>query len=80
MRTVAAVMLKCTPSWAAVSPYKYRRKNSSPSGGGSAMICAISSVSYTHLRNYLLMHPMGPNVAGVIGSAVAAGILINMCG
>ncbi len=27
--------------------------------------------------NFLLMHAMGPNVAGVIGSAVAAGILIN---
>ena len=31
-------------------------------------------------RTYLLMHAMGPNVAGVIGSAVAAGILINMFG
>ena len=31
-------------------------------------------------RNYLLMHAMGPHVAGVIGSAVAAGILINMFG
>ena len=31
-------------------------------------------------RNYLLMHAMGPNVAGVIGSPVAAGILINMFG
>ena len=31
-------------------------------------------------RNYLLMHAMGPNVAGVIGSAVATGILINMFG
>ena len=31
-------------------------------------------------RNYLLMHAMGPNVAGVIGSAVAAGSLINMFG
>ena len=30
--------------------------------------------------NFLLMHAMGPNVAGVIGSAVAAGILINMFG
>ena len=29
-------------------------------------------------QNFLLMHAMGPNVAGVIGSAVAAGILINM--
>ena len=28
--------------------------------------------------NFLLMHAMGPNVAGVIGSAVAAGILIQM--
>jgi oxaloacetate decarboxylase beta subunit len=30
--------------------------------------------------NYLLMHAMGPNVAGVIGSAVAAGILIQFTG
>jgi len=30
--------------------------------------------------NFLLMHAMGPNVAGVIGSAVAAGILINYFG
>ena len=28
--------------------------------------------------NYLLMHAMGPNVAGVIGSAVAAGVLLKM--
>ncbi|MBP1576782.1 MAG: sodium ion-translocating decarboxylase subunit beta [Oscillospiraceae bacterium] len=30
--------------------------------------------------NYLLMHAMGPNVAGVIGSAVAAGVLLTMIG
>ena len=30
--------------------------------------------------NYLLMHAMGPNVAGVIGSAVAAGILMAVFG
>lgn len=29
-------------------------------------------------NNYLLMHAMGPNVAGVIGSAVAAGVMISM--
>ncbi len=29
-------------------------------------------------QNFLLMHAMGPNVAGVIGSAVAAGIMINL--
>ena len=31
-------------------------------------------------NNYLLMHAMGPNVAGVIGSAVAAGVLLSICG
>lgn len=31
-------------------------------------------------HNYLLMHAMGPNVAGVIGSAVAAGVLLKLCG
>lgn len=30
--------------------------------------------------NFLLMHAMGPNVAGVIGSAVAAGVLLNVVG
>ncbi|MFP4564656.1 MAG: sodium ion-translocating decarboxylase subunit beta [Spirochaetia bacterium] len=29
-------------------------------------------------QNYLLMHAMGPNVAGVIGSAVAAGVLLSI--
>ncbi len=30
--------------------------------------------------NFLLMHAMGPNVAGVIGSAIAAGVLLSMMG
>jgi oxaloacetate decarboxylase beta subunit len=30
-------------------------------------------------HNFLLMHAMGPNVAGVIGSAVAAGVLLAVC-
>ncbi|MFO7942090.1 MAG: sodium ion-translocating decarboxylase subunit beta [Bacillota bacterium] len=30
--------------------------------------------------NFLLMHAMGPNVAGVIGSAVAAGVLLSLLG
>ena len=30
-------------------------------------------------NNYLLMHAMGPNVAGVIGSGVAAGVLLALC-
>ena len=34
----------------------------------------------TNPNNHLLMHAMGPNVAGVIGSAVAAGILLSFLG
>ena len=30
--------------------------------------------------NFLLMHAMGPNVAGVIGSAIAAGVLMSLFG
>ncbi|MEL7568704.1 MAG: sodium ion-translocating decarboxylase subunit beta, partial [Dehalobacterium sp.] len=29
-------------------------------------------------KNFLLMHAMGPNVAGVIGTAVAAGVLLTL--
>jgi len=32
----------------------------------------------TNKHNYLLMHAMGPNVSGVIGSAVAAGVLLSV--
>ncbi|MBR6413444.1 MAG: sodium ion-translocating decarboxylase subunit beta, partial [Oscillospiraceae bacterium] len=31
-------------------------------------------------KNFLLMHAMGPNVAGVIGSAIAAGFLLKVFG
>lgn len=34
----------------------------------------------TNHHNFLLMHAMGPNLAGVIGSAVAAGILLSVLG
>jgi len=53
---------------------------------GSAGVSAVpmaARVSQTvgkaeNPNNYLLMHAMGPNVAGVIGSAVAAGILLSI--
>jgi oxaloacetate decarboxylase beta subunit len=31
-------------------------------------------------KNFLLMHAMGPNVAGVIGSAIAAGVFLSLFG
>lgn len=45
----------------------------------SARISQIVGQSYDK-TNHLLMHAMGPNVAGVIGSAVAAGILLSFLG
>ncbi len=55
---------------------------------GSAGVSAVpmaARVSQTVAQkydpnNYLLMHAMGPNVAGVIGSAVAAGVLLSIFG
>ena len=55
---------------------------------GSAGVSAVpmaARVSQTvgqeaNPSNFLLMHAMGPNVAGVIGSAVAAGILLSFLG
>ncbi|MFV0289921.1 MAG: sodium ion-translocating decarboxylase subunit beta [Mangrovibacterium sp.] len=42
----------------------------------SARVSQTVGMEYDR-SNYLLMHAMGPNVAGVIGSAVAAGILLS---
>lgn len=42
----------------------------------SARVSQVLGAEYDK-TNYLLMHAMGPNVAGVIGSAVAAGILLG---
>lgn len=42
----------------------------------AARVAHNEGQKYNH-NNYLLMHAMGPNVAGVIGSAVAAGILLS---
>ena len=55
---------------------------------GSAGVSAVpmaARVSQTvgqkeNPKNFLLMHAMGPNVAGVIGSAVAAGVLLSILG
>ena len=55
---------------------------------GSAGVSAVPMAARVSQRvgqqaspgNYLLMHAMGPNVAGVIGSAIAAGILLSLFG
>lgn len=45
----------------------------------AARVAQIEGQRANH-SNYLLMHAMGPNVAGVIGSAVAAGVLLSLFG
>ena len=55
---------------------------------GSAGVSAVPMAAWVsnkvgleaNPQNFLLMHAMGPNVAGVIGSAVAAGVLLNFVG
>ena len=55
---------------------------------GSAGVSAVPMAARVSQRvgqqenpsNFILMHAMGPNVAGVIGSAVAAGVLLNVVG
>ncbi len=55
---------------------------------GSAGVSAVPMAARVSQRvgqqenpgNFLLMHAMGPNVAGVIGSAIAAGVLLSMFG
>ena len=55
---------------------------------GSAGVSAVPMAAHVSQKvgqaenpsNFLLMHAMGPNVAGVIGSAVAAGVFISMFG
>lgn len=52
--------------------------------GNSGVSAVPDSARVSHIEgmkadktNYLLMHAMGPNVAGVIGSAIAAGVLLS---
>ena len=55
---------------------------------GSAGVSAVpmaarvsqKEVQKENPTNFLLMHSMGPNVSGVIGSAVAAGVLLTLLG
>ncbi len=66
---------------------KLSRENINPligAAGVSAVPMAARVVNKVGLaenpHNFMLMHAMGPNVSGVIGSAVAAGILLALCG
>jgi len=43
----------------------------------AARVSQIMGAKYDP-KNFLLMHAMGPNVAGVIGTAVAAGVMLTL--
>ena len=63
---------------------KWKLWNQIPAAGVSAVPMAARVAQVEGQKadpsNFLLMHAMGPNVSGVIGSAVAAGILLAFLG
>lgn len=66
---------------------KFTKEKINPLIGGAGVSAVPMAARVSHKmaqeenpQNFLLMHAMGPNVAGVIGSAVAAGILLSLFG
>lgn len=66
---------------------KFTKEKINPLIGGAGVSAVPMAARVAHKvaqeenpGNFLLMHAMGPNVAGVIGSAVAAGILLSLLG
>lgn len=66
---------------------KFTKEKINPLIGGAGVSAVPMAARVAHKvaqeenpSNFLLMHAMGPNVAGVIGSAVAAGILLSLFG
>jgi len=67
-----------------VHPFHRRHTHPGPAHVGIGNIPGLRVANRVGLeanpQNFLLMHAMGPNVAGVIGSAVAAGVLLAIVG
>ncbi|MGL6107084.1 sodium ion-translocating decarboxylase subunit beta [Romboutsia sp.] len=66
---------------------KFTKEKINPLIGGAGVSAVPMAARVAHKiaqeenpGNFILMHAMGPNVAGVIGSAVAAGILLSLLG
>ncbi|MGL5316406.1 MAG: sodium ion-translocating decarboxylase subunit beta [Peptostreptococcaceae bacterium] len=66
---------------------KFTKEKINPLIGGAGVSAVPMAARVAHKvaqeenpANFILMHAMGPNVAGVIGSAVAAGILLSLFG
>ena len=66
---------------------KFTKEKINPLIGGAGVSAVPMAARVAHKvaqeenpSNFLLMYAMGPNVAGVIGSAVAAGILLSLFG
>ena len=81
---MAKMMNLCTGIVAKMTGKEHRPINPLIGSAGVSAVPMAARVSNKvgleyNPQNYLLMHAMGPNVAGVIGSAVAAGILIALC-
>ena len=85
--STAAILLYTSPIWVMILAIIFLKEKINPligSAGVSAVPMA-ARVSQTvgqkeNPSNFLLMHAMGPNVAGVLGSAIAAGLLLSFLG
>jgi len=85
---VAAFILStCGGLLAGVAMYKLTKGKVNPLIGSAGVSAVPMAARVANLEgqkanpsNFLLMHAMGPNVAGVIGSAIAAGFLLSVFG
>ena len=81
---MAKLMNLCTAIIAKISGKEHKPINPLIGAAGVSAVPMAARVANKvgleyNPQNYLLMHAMGPNVSGVIGSAVAAGILLALC-
>ena len=82
---VAFVLSTCGGLLVGVLMYKLTKGKVNPLIGAAGVSAVPMAARVANLEgqkanpsNFLLMHAMGPNVAGVIGSAIAAGFLLNL--
>jgi len=82
---LAFVLSTCGGLLVGVLMYKLTKGKVNPLIGAAGVSAVPMAARVANLEgqkanpsNFLLMHAMGPNVAGVIGSAIAAGFLLNL--
>jgi Na+-transporting methylmalonyl-CoA/oxaloacetate decarboxylase beta subunit len=78
--TAAGVLFGKVMNWCSKDPINPIIGAAGVSAVPMAARVAMVTAQKDDPTNFLIMHAMGPNVAGVIGSAVAAGVLLSVLG